>query len=61
MDVTSRVQGMVRNNSLRFTVNNDSMGGDPAPGQTKQVYIQYSNMGQQRNTTAREGSVVSIP
>jgi len=61
MDVTGRVQSMVRNNSLRFRVNNDSMGGDPAPGQTKQLYLQYSYNGQNRNITVGENQEVRIP
>jgi hypothetical protein len=61
MDVTGRVQSMVRNGSLRFRVNNDSMGGDPAPGQTKQLYMQYSYNGQNRNGTYRENDEVRIP
>lgn len=60
-DVTGRVQSMVNNGSLRFRVNNDSMGGDPAPGQTKQLFLQYSYRGQQRNITAAEGSEVRLP
>jgi len=61
MDVTGRVQSMVRNGSLRFRVNNDSMGGDPAPGQVKQLYLQYSYNGQNRNGTYRENDEVRIP
>jgi len=61
MDVTGRVQSMVRNGSLRFRVNNDSMGGDPAPGQTKQLYLQYSYNGQNRNITVGENQEVRIP
>ena len=61
MDVTGRVQSMVRNGTLRFRVNNDSMGADPAPGQTKQLYMQYSYNGQNRNITYRENDEVRIP
>ena len=60
-DVTGRVQSMVNNGSLRFRVNNDSMGGDPAPNQPKELFLQYWYRGQQRNTTAAEGSEVRLP
>jgi len=60
-DVTGRVQGMVRNGSLSFRVNNDSMGGDPAPNQPKQLYLRYRYAGQERNITVSEGQEVRIP
>jgi hypothetical protein len=60
-DVTGRVQSMVRNGTLNFRVNNDSLGGDPAPGQSKQLYLRYWYRGQERNITVQEGQVVRIP
>jgi len=60
-DVTGRLQGMVNNGILRVRVDNDSMGGDPAPGQPKQLNLQYLYQGRQRSMTVREGNYVQIP
>jgi hypothetical protein len=60
-DVSGRLQGMVGNQGLRLRVNNDSMGGDPAPNTRKQLYVVYSYRGQQRNVTVDEGQDLQIP
>jgi hypothetical protein len=51
----------VNNGILRVQVNNDTMGGDPAPNQTKQLNMQYLYQGRQRTITVREGDYVQIP
>lgn len=38
-DVTCRVQSMVQNGSLNFRVTNYSLGGDPAPDQSKEFRV----------------------
>jgi hypothetical protein len=45
-DVTSLLQGMVRNNRLVVLVNNNTMGGDPAFGQPKNLQVVYEFQGQ---------------
>jgi hypothetical protein len=60
-DVAGRLQGMIGNQGLRVRVNNDSMGGDPAPNTHKQLYVVYSYQGQQRNATVDEGNDLQIP
>jgi hypothetical protein len=60
-DVTNRLQGMVRNNSLQFRVTNDAMGGDPAQGHHKQLIITYSYRGERRQAVANEGDYLRIP
>jgi hypothetical protein len=60
-DVTGRLQSRVNNGILRVQVNNDTMGGDPAPNQTKQLNMQYLYQGRQRTITVREGDYVQIP
>jgi len=60
-DVSQRLQGMVGNQGLRLRVNNDSMGGDPAPNTRKQLYVVYSYRGQQRTITVQEGQDLQIP
>jgi Domain of unknown function (DUF3395) len=60
-DVSGRLQGMISNQGLRLRVNNDSMGGDPAPNTHKQLSVVYSYHGQQRNVTVDEGQDLQIP
>lgn len=60
-NVTSRLQSMVRNNRLDITANNKTMGGDPAPGQSKQLYVTYEYRGRRNSTTVGENARVNIP
>lgn len=60
-NVTSRLQGMVRNDRLDITADNKTMGGDPAPGQSKQLYLAYEYRGRRSTTTVGEGGRVNIP
>jgi DnaJ-like protein C11, C-terminal len=61
MDVSNRLRSMVRNGSLAVHVNNDSMGGDPAPEKHKVLTLRYSYRGQQRTITVRESDDLNIP
>jgi hypothetical protein len=61
IDVTQRLQGMVRNHRLDITVNNTTMGVDPAPGQKKQLYVTYTRSGRAYNTTVAENGQLRIP
>jgi len=60
-DVTSRLQGMVRNNRLDITASNQTMGGDPAPGQSKELYVVYQFRGRTDNTTVGENGRLNLP
>jgi len=60
-NVTSRLQGMVRNNRLDITVDNKTMGGDPAPGESKQLYIAYEYRGRRNSQTVGENGRLNIP
>jgi hypothetical protein len=60
-DVTSRVQSMVQNGTLNFRVNNDNMGGDPAPGQVKELHIRIRQWnGRTRDYKFQEQSQVVL-
>jgi hypothetical protein len=61
MNVGSRLQGMVRNNRLDITANNQNMGGDPGKGKTKELYLIYQFEGRNNTITVREGNRVNIP
>jgi Domain of unknown function (DUF3395) len=60
-DVTNRLQSMVRHNRLNLLVNNDSMGGDPAFNQPKNLQVTYAFQGQQRNVNVNEWSNLTLP
>jgi hypothetical protein len=61
-NVTQRLQGMIRNsNRLDITVNNQSMGGDPAVGQSKQLIVVYEYRGRRNTQTVPEGGRLTIP
>ena len=60
-DVTQRLQGMTNNNGLSVRVNNDLFGFDPAPGRTKELWVDYIYQGRRRNVSVREGDNLRIP
>ena len=60
-DVTNRLQSLVRNNRLDVLVNNNTMGGDPALGQPKNLQLTYEYQGQRRNTNMGEGGRLTVP
>jgi len=61
VNVTNRLQSMVSNGTLNVAVNNGTMGGDPAPGMAKQLYVSYSFRGQQQSTSVSENGKLTIP
>jgi Domain of unknown function (DUF3395) len=60
-DVTSQLQSMVVNNRLNIVVNNQTMGGDPAPGQQKVLQVQYEYNGSRQSRTVSENSRLILP
>jgi hypothetical protein len=60
-NVTERLRRLVQNGQLSITVNNDSMAGDPAPNQPKQLDLTYSYRGRTRSVTVMEGDRLSLP
>jgi hypothetical protein len=60
-DVTSRLASQLQSDTLNVTVNRDSMGGDPAPGQTKRLKVIYLWQGLRYETNVPEGGTVSLP
>ena len=60
-NVASILQSQIRNGRLSISVNNDSMGGDPAPGQSKRLAVSYSVNGQRRSANVSEGQQLNIP
>lgn len=61
-DVAARLQAMVRQGRLNVTVNNTTLGVDPAPGASKTLRVTYSSgRGKQRQTTVPENGQLNIP
>ena len=60
-DVTSRLNSQIQNDQLNLQVNNDSMGGDPAPGQTKTLTVQYALNGRTNSAVVNEGDTLRLP
>lgn len=60
-DVTSRLQSMVRHQRLTVSVNNSTMGGDPAFNQPKDLQVVYEYQGQRRNANMSEGGNLTLP
>ena len=60
-DVTQRLRGMVRGDSLVVQVNNNNMGGDPARGADKVLTVIYRFNGRQQTSSVKEGNTLRIP
>jgi hypothetical protein len=61
-DVTDRLRSLTRDGRLDITVNNDTLGIDPAPGSRKTLWVSYSGVGRgQQQTRVNEGGRLSIP
>lgn len=59
IDVTTIIAGMVRNDSITFTVNNDDLG-DPAPDTAKKLQVDYTLNGKDGSQTVDEGKTLKI-
>jgi DnaJ-like protein len=59
--VTSILKGMVRNDRLSIQVNNQTLGGDPAPGKEKELIVRYRYRGQEDEVRVREGELLNLP
>jgi hypothetical protein len=60
-NVTQQLQGMVNNNRLSVKVSPQSMGGDPTPGASKKVIVDYRYQGRQQTVTRVEGEMLNLP
>jgi len=60
-DVSQLLRSQVRNNTLVIQVNNQNMGGDPAPGGDKVLTVIYRVNGREQSTTVKEGNTLRIP
>jgi hypothetical protein len=61
-DVTGRLLSMIRNGRLNTTVNNTTMGSDPAPGAPKTLRVRYSaGRAAAQQAVVQEGGQLNIP
>jgi hypothetical protein len=62
VDVTRRLQSLVRDGRLNVTVSNSTFDDDPAPGTHKTLWVTYSvGRSRQREEVIAEGNRLSIP
>jgi hypothetical protein len=60
-DVTPRIASLIRGNSLDITVNNDALGGDPAPGSPKTLRLRVRDAnGRAEVLTYHEKDTISL-
>jgi len=60
-DVTARLASQIQNDQLNLRVNNDTMGGDPAPNQPKALTVQYALNGRTNQVVINEGDLLRLP
>ena len=61
-DVTDRLQSLVRRGRLSTTVDNNVMGGDPAPNVPKELLVTFrDDSGRQQQVRVGEGQPLNIP
>jgi hypothetical protein len=59
-DVSDIISNKVKDGSLSIMVNNDTLGGDPAPLHVKELDVTYTQGGKQETVTAIEGSMLNL-
>ena len=59
-DVTSRLNSEIHGGRLTMQVNNETMGGDPAPRETKMLTVQYTANGRNDQTKVQEGGTLNL-
>lgn len=61
LDVTDMLNREIRSGVLRMDINNETMGGDPAPSNPKTLRVQFLYQGQQRTVTIAENAQLNLP
>ncbi len=60
-DVTDLVKGLVKDDKAAISVNNDPMGGDPAPNHVKQLRVVYTTGSEKHSVFAAENTTLNLP
>jgi alpha-L-rhamnosidase len=61
VDVTEILNSKLKNGTIDLTVNNDSMGSDPALNKRKRLVIEYEVAGKHARSTIEEESNLTLP
>ena len=59
-EVTAIVWSLVKNGELKFTVNNEALGGDPAPNQIKNLHLVLRQGNEAEEQSFVEGRMVAV-
>ena len=60
-DVTARLTSQIQSDQINLQVNNNTMGGDPSPNQSKTLTVQYAYNGQSSQVIVNEGQMLNLP
>jgi hypothetical protein len=60
-DVTAKVVGLTKRGQTSITASSDELGGDPAPGQVKQLRVEFTLAGKTGTATADENETLILP
>jgi len=60
-DVTATVKSLVADGTLQIPANNDTAGDDPAPGNVKQLRVEFVHDRKHQQLEATEGKSITLP
>jgi hypothetical protein len=60
-EVTAKLVSKISTNALAITVDNNTLGGDPAPGLSKQLVVTYVVGGKEHTVTTAENDELTLP
>ena len=61
VDVSNRLNTLMQGGKLDFQVSNQTMGGDPFPGQKKELKLTYTYGDRTEQATVAEGNRLNLP
>ena len=61
VDLTGKLAALVEHGELRALIDDHLAGGDPAPGLTKQLRVEYSVDGVRKRTVVGQNELLSLP
>lgn len=60
-DVTQQLNSQITDGQLHLQVTSAALGGDPSPGESKTLRVEYMVNGQRQTAVAREGETLDLP
>ncbi len=61
LDLTKKLSGRIKHGELSVRVDNDLTGGDPAPGEHKELQVEYSVNGVRQSMKIPENETLTLP